>query len=58
MNMTKQEIDAIPRRNLSDLIKGWDDLSMEAKVRIESAFNAEWWRGYHAKGSSANPITL
>lgn len=49
--MTKEELDALPRKKISDVILGWEDLSLTAKTKIECAFNEEWWRGYHARGA-------
>lgn len=50
--MTKEELDAMPRRYLRDVMPFWDSLNVPTMVAIETAFNLEWWRGYHAKGSS------
>lgn len=49
--MTKEEIDAIPRRTAREILasvpggRGYDDRVMAA---IEQAMNLEWWRGWHA----------
>jgi hypothetical protein len=33
---------------LCKVIPNWDSLSTVVKAVIESSFNLEWWRGYHA----------
>lgn len=49
--MTKEEIDAIPRKEARQLLasipggQGYDDRVLLA---VEGAMNLEWWRGYHA----------
>lgn len=49
--MTKEQIDAIPRKEARQLLAeipfgvGYDDRILLA---VEQALNLEWWRGYHA----------
>ena len=49
--MTKEEIDAIPRKEARQLLaqiplgRGFDDRLLLA---VEQAMSLEWWRGYHA----------
>ena len=46
--MTKEELAAYEIKPISEIIPYWDKLSDLSKAIIESAFNLEWWRGYHA----------
>jgi hypothetical protein len=55
--MTKEEIDAIPRKEARQLLaqipmgRGYDD---RVVLAVEQAMNLEWWRGYHAANSPAD----
>lgn len=57
--MTKDEIDAIPRKQARQLLAEipaghlYDERVLRA---VESALNLEWWRGYYAakQGSEAS----
>lgn len=46
--MTKEELRAYEIVPVSKVIPNWDGLSTAVKAVIESSFNLEWWRGYHA----------
>ena len=46
--MTKEELRAYEIAPLSKIIPNWDGLSISVKAVIETSFNLEWWRGYHA----------
>jgi hypothetical protein len=46
--MTKEELRAYEIVPLCKVIPNWDSLSTVAKAVIESSFNLQWWRGYHA----------
>ena len=46
--MTKEELAAYEIKPISEIIPYWDKFSDVSKAVIESAFNLEWWRGYHA----------
>lgn len=46
--MTKEELAAYEIKPLSEILPYWDQLSTMSKAVVESAFNLEWWRGYHA----------
>jgi hypothetical protein len=55
--MTKEQIDAIPRKEARSLLasipagSGYDDRVLLA---VEQAMNLEWWRGYHAALAVSN----
>ncbi len=53
--MTKDQIDAIPRRTVRELFDEVDPECRYANQLIavfESAVNLEWWRGYYAGRAS------
>lgn len=50
--MTEEELRAYEIVPVSKVIPNWDSLSTAVKAVIESSFNLEWWRGYHAPKSA------
>ena len=51
-NLPKEELAVYEIVPLSKIIPNWDGLSTAVKAVIESSFNLEWWRGYHARAAS------
>jgi hypothetical protein len=52
--VTKEELAAYEIKPISQIIPNWDGLPQIVRALIESAFNLEWWRGYHAP----RPVTM
>ena len=52
--MTKEELAKYKIATLEQIIPGWSKMSLATKSLIESTFNLEWWRGYHA----ARPVEM
>lgn len=54
--MTKEQVDAIPRKEAGDIIasvpagRGYDD---RVTLAVAVAMNLEWWRGYYAGQADA-----
>lgn len=43
--MTKEQIDAIKRKEAREIVEGPTRLGLI--VEVEQHLNLEWWRGYH-----------
>lgn len=47
--MDKESLAALgPRKPLSEIIPGWNEMTHLQHACIESIAAIEWWRGYHA----------
>jgi hypothetical protein len=50
--MTKEQIDAIKRKEAREIVEG--PMPHGIVLAVEEALSLEWWRGYHAAAREFN----